>query len=214
MKASRHFVSLLALIALGAVLIGCETTPKNEAKKDTLQDDSRAALNRFQREDPSLRDMMNGAYGYAVFPSIGKGGLIVGGAYGKGIVYQQGNMVGYADLTQGTIGAQLGGQTFSEVIVFENSDAMNRFKNNEFAFSANASAVAIKAGAAKSAKYNDGVAVFTMPNGGLMAEASVGGQKFTYVPAEQGDRSVAANERAATTQPSGAHIDVDVDRNR
>jgi lipid-binding SYLF domain-containing protein len=214
MQTSRHFVSLLALLALGAVMIGCETTPKNEAKKDTLVDDSHAAINRFQREDPSLRDMMSSAYGYAVFPNIGKGGVIVGGAYGKGTVYQQGNMVGYADLTQATVGAQLGGQTFSEVILFENSDAMNHFKANELAFSANASAVAIKAGAAKSAKYNNGVAVFTMPNGGLMFEASVGGQKFTYVPANQGDRSVAADQRAATTQPSGAHIDVDVDRNK
>jgi len=214
MNTSRHFISLVALLALGALMIGCETTPKNEAKKDTLQEDSHAALNRLQREDPSLRDMMNSAYGYAVFPNIGKGGLIVGGAYGKGTVYEQGNMVGYADLTQGTIGAQLGGQTFSEIIVFENSDALNRFKNNQLAFSANASAVAIKAGAAKSAKYNDGVAVFTMPNGGLMFEASVGGQKFTYVPAGQGNRSVAADQHAATTQPSGAHIDVDVDRNR
>jgi lipid-binding SYLF domain-containing protein len=175
----------LVTVALLALLFaGCETAPKSEAKKATLEDEAMAALNRLKRTDPSLADLLDRSYGYVIFPNVGKGGVIVGGAYGKGVVYEQGRQVGYADLTQATIGAQLGGQTFTELLVFENKQAMDRFKNNQLAFTANASAVAISAGAAKAARFENGVAVFVQPNGGLMFEASVGGQKFTFVPIE------------------------------
>ena len=188
----------LALLAL--FVIGCQTTPPTEAKRETLDDESRAALNRFQREDPDLKNMLDSAYGYAVFPNIGKGGAIVGGAYGRGIVYEQGRMVGYADVRQATIGAQLGGQTFAETIVFQNKEAMDKFKANQLTFSATASAVAIKAGAAKTARYSHGVAVFTMPNGGLMFEASVGGQQFTYTSAENAGGTTQPSERRTTVE--------------
>ena len=89
-------------------------------------------------------------------------------------------MVGYADLTNVTVGFQLGGQEFSELIAFQTADAFEKFKNNNLAFSANASAVALKTGAAAAAKYTDGIAIFTKPKAGLMFEASVGGQRFTY----------------------------------
>ena len=170
-------VSILALLAMSA----CQTTPKSEAEREDLKDEVQASLNTFQREDPGIKDFLNHAYGYAVFPSIGKGGLIVGGAYGKGRVYEQGRAVGYADMTQASVGAQIGGETFSEIIAFQTADALNNFKAKKLAFSANASAVAIKSGASAAAKYDNGVAVFTMTKGGLMAEASVGGQKFTYI---------------------------------
>lgn len=192
MTTSRAFLALVALVALGA-LSACQTTPTSTAARENLTDDAQAAVNRFEREDLGLKDFLNRAYGYAVFPDIGKGGLIVGGAYGKGRVYEQGRPIGYADLTQGTVGAQIGGQTYSEIIAFEHSNALNNFKANKLAFAANASAVAIKAGASTAAKYDNGVAVFTMTKGGLMAEASVGGQKFTYVP-----NSEITNEHATT----------------
>jgi lipid-binding SYLF domain-containing protein len=163
-----------------ALLVGCQTTPRTEEKKEKLEQNAPGALNHLKNEDPTLADRINSAYGYVVFPQVGKGGVIVGGAYGKGIVYEQGTQVGFADLTQASIGAQLGGQSFTEVILFENKEALDKFKNNQFAFAANASAVAIKSGAGAAAKYEDGVMVFTKPNGGLMFEASVGGQKFTY----------------------------------
>ena len=132
------------------------------------------------REDPSLQRFLDKAYGYAVFPSVGKGGAGVGGAYGRGVVFDHGQPVGYSDLSQVTVGFQLGGQEYAELIAFENEDALNKFKTGKFAFSANASAVALKAGAADAVNYDNGVAVFTKPEGGLMFEASIGGQKFSY----------------------------------
>ena len=102
-------------------------------------------------------------------------------AYRRGIVYEQGAAIGYADLTQASIGAQLGGQTYSEVIAFENKQALDNFKQNKLELSANLSAVIVESGKAKAAKYENGVAIFVMPRAGAMAEASVGGQKFTFV---------------------------------
>ena len=99
-------------------------------------------------------------------------------------VYENGKMIGFADLTQASIGLQAGGQTFSEIIVFENENALNKFKNNKLEFSAQASAVALKAGASAQARFENGVAVFTKPKGGLMFEASIGGQKFNFKPSE------------------------------
>jgi lipid-binding SYLF domain-containing protein len=134
----------------------------------------------FQKNDPGLKGWFSGAYGYAVFPSVGKGGAGIGGAYGKGEVYEQGKLVGYTSLSQATIGFQLGGQAYSEVIFFKDKAAFDRFTGGKFELSAQASAVAATAGASADANYRSGVAVFTMARGGLMYEASVGGQKFSY----------------------------------
>ena len=100
-----------------------------------------------------------------------------------------GKMIGFADLTQANIGLQAGGQAYSEVIVFENEDALNKFKNNKLEFSANASAVALKAGAAGAARFENGISVFVKPKGGLMFEVSIGGQKFTFKAAENANRA-------------------------
>lgn len=113
---------------------------------------------------------------------MAKGGAIVGGAYGRGEVYEQGKKIGWSDVSQATIGAQLGGQTFSELILFENKAALDNFKNGNLKFAANASAVAMKSGAAEAAKYTDGVLVFVEPIAGLMVEAAVGGQSFSFQP--------------------------------
>jgi lipid-binding SYLF domain-containing protein len=172
------FVSMLVL-SFG-VMAGCSTAPKTEAKRDALLTNADSAMETFRTTDSSVGTFMNGAHGYAIFPKIGKGGAVAGGAYGRGVLYQGGQMAGYCDVTQATVGAQLGGQTYSELIVFETRDALERFKSGNFAFSANASAVANKEGAAKTAKYENGVAVFVHPTGGLMAEAAIGGQKFNY----------------------------------
>ena len=118
----------------------------------------------------------------AFFPEVTKGGLGIGGAYGRGVVYERGQHVGYADMTQGTIGLQIGGQTYSEVIVLEDKAAMDRFKQNRVDFDANASAVIARTGAATNVRFVDGVAVFVRPITGAMAEAAIGGQRITYVP--------------------------------
>jgi len=142
------------------------------------------------------------AYGYVVFPTIGKGGIGIGGAHGKGRVYEQGKYIGDSSMTQLTIGLQLGGQAFSQIIFFEDKRAFKEFISGNFEFGAQVSAVAITAGAQAAAtttgssagasggkhdaktvgNYNKGMAIFTVAKGGLMYEASIGGQKFTYTP--------------------------------
>ena len=117
-----------------------------------------------------------------IFPNIGKGGIGVGGAAGNGIVFQGGKTIGSAKMKQVTVGFQFGGQAYREVIFFENSAALERFKQNNFEFSAQASAVAVTKGASGNVKYSDGVMIFTQEKKGLMYEASVGGQKFSYKP--------------------------------
>jgi lipid-binding SYLF domain-containing protein len=166
--------------AMGLASLGCQNTPKNESQRATLSGESSAAVEAFLNEDPSLRSMLDRSVGYAIFPDVGKAGLIAGGAHGRGEVYERGRMIGYATLTQGTVGLQVGAQTYDELIVFTTQQALDRFKSGEFAFSGNVSAVAIKPGAAAGTTARDGVAVFVRTKGGLMAEASVGGQQFSF----------------------------------
>jgi lipid-binding SYLF domain-containing protein len=150
-----------------------------------LKDQARETIEQFKKTDPGLSKFFNTAEGYAVFPTVTKGGAGIGMARGKGLVYEKGNLVGQVELTQGTIGAQLGGQTYSEVIFIEDKETMASFKKSDFALSAQAGATAAAAGASANAKYKLGVAVFTMAKGGLMAEASVGGQKLKFIPIEK-----------------------------
>ena len=181
----RKFMAVAALTAaLGAGITGCSTEPKNEGAKNELKADAQSSLVHFKTTDPGLEAMLKSAYGYVIFPSVGKGGLGVGGSYGKGEVYEQGKFVGYADMSQVTVGFQAGGQEFAELILLEDAKAMERFKYGKVKFAANASAVAIKTGAAATAKYSDGVAIFVDTKGGLMYEASIGGQEFSYKPAQ------------------------------
>ncbi|EED35046.1 conserved hypothetical protein [Luminiphilus syltensis NOR5-1B] len=150
------------------------------------------------------REYVNTAFGYAVFPTIAKGGFGIGGAYGEGRVFRQGVMVGSADVGQVSIGFQAGGQAFSQIIFFENNSAFTAFTSGNFEFGAQANAVALTAGASAEATtgggaasslsggkndaklghagYRKGMAVFTIAKGGLMFEASIGGQKFNYEP--------------------------------
>jgi len=122
------------------------------------------------------------SYGYAVFPTIGKGGIGIGGAYGKGRVYVGGAAVGETSMAQVSYGFQLGGQGYSMIIFFEDKRAFDEFTQDGFEFGAQASAVAATKGASADTSYDKGVAVFTNASGGLMVEGSVGGQKFTYEP--------------------------------
>ena len=169
-------------VVLASVLVGCQTVPTTKAQRESLHEDVLAAIGRFKAKAPSLRELFRTAYGYAVFPSVGKGAVGIGGAYGRGEVFDQEKMVGNCDLRQGTLGLALGGQVYSEIIFFERKSALDRFKTGSLEFAAQASAVAVTAGASADADYENGVVVFTMSTGGLMFEASIGGQKFTYVP--------------------------------
>jgi lipid-binding SYLF domain-containing protein len=139
-----------------------------------------ARLQQMQTADPALGALLQQGSGYALFPQVDKGGLVVGGAYGRGVVYERGQHIGYSDLTQGSVGIQAGGQTFSELLVFETKAALERFKAGQFSFAADASAVVLTSGAAVNANFVDGVAVVVQPLSGVMVEAAIGGQKFTY----------------------------------
>jgi lipid-binding SYLF domain-containing protein len=185
----KRLISILASLSL--------LLPMSFAWADEYTD----TINIFKNAGESGK-LMQSAYGYAVFPTIGKGGVGVGGAYGKGRVYEKGKHIGDTSMTQVTVGLQLGGQAYSELILFENEQALKEFTKGNFEFGADASVVAITAGAGakgsttgssagasggkKDAKtvggYHKGMATFTVAKGGLMYEATIGGQKFTYTP--------------------------------
>lgn len=147
-----------------------------------LQDQVEEALKILKEKDTTFEKSLNKAYGYAIFPNVGKGGFIVGGAGGAGEVYEQKKLIGTAKLSQGTIGAQIGGQTLIEVVLFSDRIAMSKFKEGRFEMSAGISAVAASEGVADKVDYEHGMAVIILPKKGLMAEASVGGQKFDFTP--------------------------------
>lgn len=151
--------------------------------RDTkLQNEVKASIKTFVEKNPDLQKYFDKAYGFAVFPKIAKGGLGVGGAGGHGLVFDDKTVVGGSKMSQATIGLQAGGQTYMEAIFFKDQAALDRFTKGKMKFSGQVSAVALKDGASADAAYQDGVAVFTKAIGGLMAEASIGGQGFKYEP--------------------------------
>lgn len=139
---------------------------------------------KFKEKDPGMAKVFADAHGYAVFPTVGKGAIGIGGAHGKGEVFERGKRIGRSALTQLTVGFQLGGQAYSEVIFFKDKTALDDFKRGNFEFDAQVSAVALTARASRDLAYNRGIAIVTMAKGGLMYEASVGGQKFSYEPSQ------------------------------
>ena len=192
MKAFRFYVVLVTLIFASSF--------SNLAQADS----SSEGIDVFQRSK-AVQPFFHNSYGYAFFPTIGKGGLGIGGAYGKGQVYQGGKVTGTASLIKVSIGWQAGGQVFSEIIFFEDKRAYDEFTSGNFEFDATASAVAITAGAQAKAgsegstagasagpatgtqaktKYKKGMAIFVHAKGGLMYEAAIGGQKFSFTPAK------------------------------
>jgi lipid-binding SYLF domain-containing protein len=176
------WVVVAAITLATSLLVGCSTAPTTPTERDELIRKAQAERQEWNKLDPGIEALAKKSHGIAFFPEITKGGLGVGGGYGRGVVYEQGHHIGYADVTQGSVGLQAGGQTYSEVLVFEDKAAMDRFKQNTIDFGANASAVIAKTGASKNARFVDGVAVFVRPITGAMAEAAVGGQRVTYVP--------------------------------
>jgi lipid-binding SYLF domain-containing protein len=174
LKPNLFGLTLAALFALGstAALAGQEDDTKN----------AQAALDIYKKTDPGLNKHLDDAVGYAIFPNIKKGAFVFGGAGGMGVLYEKGKAVGSVKLTQVTVGAQVGGQEFSELIIFKDQAALNDFKSGQFAFQAGASAVAAAEGVSASIRYTKGVAVLTNTKSGLMVEAALGGQKFDYTP--------------------------------
>ncbi len=176
-RVAPHITLTLLLVSL---LVACSGW--NPQESETISLEVTQTINRFTQRDPGLQRFFDEAYGYVVFPNVGKGAIGVGGAYGKGQVFEQEHPIGTAKLIQLTVGFQWGGQAYSELIFFEDKAALDRFKSGKLEFSAQASAVAITLGASATADYENGVAVFTMTKGGLMYEASIGGQSFSFEP--------------------------------
>jgi len=174
MNAFRTTTFVASLAALLAVPVA--------SRADATVKEAQDAVAVLKKADPSLKKFFDHSVGYAVFPGVGKGGLVVGGAGGSGILFEHGKAVGKATLSQVTIGAQVGGQAYYEIIFFETAETLAAFKTGEWTMAAQVSAVVLKSGASADAAYKDGVAVFTLSKGGAMAEASVGGQKFSYKP--------------------------------
>lgn len=171
---------LMAAFLIG--LASCANEPTTPAEKTSVHNETKAALAEMTAKDPGLQSLLDNSIGYAIFPSVAKGGLIVGGANGRGEVYERGKFIGYTELSQASVGAQAGGQEYSELIIFQDQNALNQFKAGNYSLSADASAVALKAGASADATFKNGIAVFTLPKGGLMVEAAVAGQKFSFQP--------------------------------
>jgi lipid-binding SYLF domain-containing protein len=178
MKPPFHYPAMLL-----ALLIPSSVPPAASSSGATAgPSDVAAVIQKFKEKDPGMAKVFADAYGYAVFPTVGKGGMGLGAARGKGYVYQRGRLIGRSTLTQVTIGLQLGGQVYSEVVFFKDAAALANFKQGKLKLDAQASAIALTARASADLGYRKGVAIVTMAKGGLMYEASVGGLKFSYRP--------------------------------
>ena len=180
-KSLLSIIFTLALVQILPAQAGWNPFATESARKENVKNpDVAEAIANFKNKDPKMKVFFSKAYGYAVFPTVGKAGIGIGGAYGTGEVYKKGKLIGTTSLTQLTIGFQLGGQAYSEIIFFKDRRTLDHFTSGNFEFNAQASAVAVTSGASADADYNNGVAIFTLAKGGLMYEASVGGQKFSY----------------------------------
>jgi lipid-binding SYLF domain-containing protein len=177
-KYARIFQNSFLLIL--AILMVTITNGQTTHRDKRVLRDSKKAKNAFIKVDPSIKKWFDNAYGYVIFPNVGKTGLGVGGAFGNGIVFINNTAIGRANLSQVSIGFQLGAQGYREVIFFENKSNMDDFKENKLKLSAQVSAVLVAIGAAANINYSNGILIFTQPKGGLMYEVSVGGQTFNY----------------------------------
>jgi len=180
-----NYATLLTFALLPVAASSCmshrpDYEASNRHEDRPLHDAVQETVHLVKLRDPAVATWFDSAYGYAVFPGIGAGGFIVGGGYGTGEVYADGEMIGRATVTQLNVGATVGGQVTREIIFFRDKPALDAFMAGGYEFDAAASAVLVKSGAGKRADYNDGVAVFVLPTKGAMVQASLGTQKFSF----------------------------------
>jgi lipid-binding SYLF domain-containing protein len=171
----KILLTILTISAMGWVTANAAWDPDEGAEYDAK---AQVALDEFKAKDPKIESFIAKSAGYVVIPTVGKAGLGIGGARGKGVLYEGGAVTAVITLTQLSFGFQWGGQAYSEFIFFEDAATLENFKRGNFELNAQASAVAITAGASADAEFNGGMAIFTQAKGGLMYEAAVGGQKF------------------------------------
>lgn len=171
---NKYYIVLPAFLLLFFAATG------QSANQQEIIADAEQAKQTLIQHDNHLQTLFENSVGYVIFPNVGKGAYVVGGASGNGAVYQNGQLIGMADLKQLDVGLQLGGQAFIQVMFFDNEEVLNDFKQGGFKLAGNASAVALDQGAADNINFKDGVAVVTLPKAGAMLEVSVGGQKFNF----------------------------------
>ncbi len=170
---------LSSVVSLSLCLAAASAFADWDADEGAEYDEkAQVALEEFKEKDPKIQDFIDKSVGYVVIPTVGKAALGIGGARGKGVLYEGGEVTAIITLTQLSFGFQGGGQAYSEFIFFEDAVTLENFKRGNYELNAQASAVAITAGASADAKFNNGMAIFTQAKGGLMYEAAVGGQKF------------------------------------
>ncbi len=176
-------LAVLMFVALGSV--GCSTAPASAEDRAALKSDANRALARFKQLNPGLYKVYDDtSVGVAVFPTVGEGAFGVGYAQGRGVLLEDGKVTGYALIQKGSIGFQIGGQAYSEIIFFKDNPSLRDLKRETLEFAAEASAVIVNADASASADYDNGVRVFIIDAKGAMVEASVGGQQFSFTPAD------------------------------
>lgn len=173
-------LSRIGLLMLFIALVGCG--PGKNGNADDLMQDVNEAKTAMSQANQNVQELFNTSAGYAIFPNVGKGAYIIGGASGNGIVYENGTMIGYSNLKQVDVGLQIGGKAYREVIFFETQEDLDDFKDGEYELSGNATAVIIEKGKSKTISFKDGIAVATMPKAGAMVGVSVAGQRFGYTP--------------------------------
>jgi len=163
---------MLAVMAFGTAHAGWDPAERDHA---------RVAVEYFRKNAPALDRFFEKAYGYVVFPDVFKGGfMMLGGGHGNGYVYELNNLIGHSTITQINVGPQLGGQSFSEIIFFKDKEELDNFKQGNYELNAQVEGIVANTGAATTIDFSHGVAVFVLPKAGIMAEATVGGQKFSY----------------------------------
>ncbi|MCL6220524.1 lipid-binding SYLF domain-containing protein [Zunongwangia pacifica] len=174
-KLNLGFLAVLALFTFSTVNLNAQT----EKQKDLI-DDATASKAAFIKEEPEMALLFEKAAGYVIFPNVGEGAYILGGAAGNGVLFENGRVVGFSELRQVDIGLQIGGQAYRQAILFQTESELAKFKEGNYKLSGKASAVILKEGKAKSINFKEGRAIVTMPKAGAMVDISVGGQKFEY----------------------------------
>ena len=171
------------MMAVGGLLVGgCATAPKSAAARASLDQQASQTVNQMIARDAGLRNLIDNSAGYVVFPNVKEGGFLVGAAAGKGVVFENGQVTGYAEVTKGSAGAEAGGQEYSELVIVKDPNTLQQMKSGKFDFGAEASAVVIHSGAADSTQFGDkGVAVFVQPRAGAMLNLSLTGQRIKFV---------------------------------
>ena len=183
----RTLALLAALVLATLPLSACTIAPIDPVERAELETEARAILALVDREEPGFGERLRSAPAFAVFPDVGKGAAVLGLAYGRGVLYDKGRLVGYCDLTQGLLGVALGGQGFAEIVCLDTPDAVRRFKRGVYTLNANANVVVTVLGASTQSRYNKDVTLLILDETGLMLEASIGTQELRCELLDPGD---------------------------